>query len=73
MSVIINTLPVRILTLDKAAYEYFFLLNELSNNNGLDIPDILNVNTYNPKSNLSNGALGYFYAYSYKKYTAVAR
>lgn len=68
-----ETINIELLTLDKSSYEYFFQLNELSEETGLDIPDILNVNTYNPNSNLSNGALGYFYAYSYKKYTAVVR
>lgn len=68
-----DRVTVELLTIDKNAYEYFFRLNELSDENGLDIPEILNINTYNPKSNLSNGALGYFYAYSYKKYTATVK
>ena len=68
-----ETVTVELLTIDKAAYEYFFRLNEMSDESGLDIPDILNTNTYNPKSNLSNGALGYFYAYSYKKYTVTVK
>ena len=68
-----ETVTVELLTIDKNAYEYFFRLNELSDEDGLDIPEILNINTYNPKSNLSNGALGYFYAYSYKKYTATVK
>jgi len=68
-----ETINIELLTIDKAAYEYFFQLNDLSEEDGIEIPDIFQMNTYNPKSNLSNGALGYFYAYSYKKYTAVVK
>lgn len=64
---------VEIQSIDKAAYEYFYQLKELSDDRGLDVPDLFNINTYNPKSNLSNGALGYFYAYSSKKYQVMVK
>jgi hypothetical protein len=68
-----ETVIVEILTVDKAAYEYFYQLNELSDEAGLDLPEIINSKTYNPKSNLSNGALGCFYAYSSKKYSVTVK
>ena len=68
-----ETINIELLTIDKAAYEYFFQLNDLSEDSGIDVPDMLRINTYNPKTNLSNGALGYFYAYSYKKYSVVVQ
>ncbi len=64
---------VEITTLDKSAYEYFYQLNELSDEAGLDLPEIINSKTYNPKSNLSNGALGCFYAYSLEKYKVTVK
>ena len=50
---------VHLITIDKKAYEYFSSLRELANTNpGSPAPA-------NPISNFSNGALGYFSAWSY--------
>jgi len=54
-----DTARVEFLTLDKTVYEYFSSLRELANTNpGSPAPA-------NPISNFSNGALGYFSAWSY--------
>ncbi len=68
-----ETVNVEIMTVDKSAYEYFYELNQLSDEVGLDLPEIINSKTYNPKSNISNGALGCFYAYSSKKYSVTVK
>lgn len=55
---------IELFSIDKNSYDYFYQLNELSANSGVELPDILNYKDYNPKSNLSGGALGCFYTYS---------
>ncbi len=60
---------VEFYSLDKQAYNYFYQLSALAAKDGLDIPDFLRMTSYNPHSNLSNNALGYFSARAYKKYT----
>jgi len=64
-----DTLKVELLTLDKPSYNYFSTLNDLLQGQGENamfssVPD-------NPTSNLSNGALGYFSAYSVQSKTIV--
>ncbi|MFC1551886.1 DUF4249 domain-containing protein [Candidatus Latescibacterota bacterium] len=64
-----DTMNVELLSIDKAAAEYFSTLNAvmLSSNTGPGfsaIPD-------NPITNISNGALGYFAAYSVRTKTVV--
>jgi len=66
-------LSIEVKTIDKEAYEYFYQLNELSDNNGVDLPELFNTKSYNPKSNLSNGALGCFYVYSSKIYSVIVK
>ena len=53
-----DTVLVQLISLDKNAYDYFATLGELINNNpGSAAPS-------NPNTNFSNGALGYFSAWS---------
>lgn len=53
-----DTVLVKLVSLDKNAYDYFSTLGELINNNpGSAAPS-------NPNTNFSNGALGYFSAWS---------
>lgn len=53
-----DTVLVQLVSLDKNAYDYFSTLGELINNNpGSAAPS-------NPNTNFSNGALGYFSAWS---------
>ena len=64
-----DMLEVRLLSIDKAVYNYFSTLNAvlLSVNTGplfAAVPD-------NPTTNLTNGALGYFAAYSVRSKTVV--
>jgi hypothetical protein len=66
-------IKVELLSIDKSAYEYYYQLNELAGEGDITVSDILNMNTFNPNSNLSNGALGYFGAYSYKSYTVTVQ
>ena len=68
-----TVVTVELLSIDKTSYEYFRQLNELAGEGDITVSDILSMNSFNPKSNLSNGALGCFCAYSYKKYTVTAK
>jgi len=53
-----DTVKVQLISLDESAYDYFKTFEELVNNNpGSAAPA-------NPNSNISNGALGYFSAWS---------
>jgi hypothetical protein len=62
-----NTLVVELLSIDKATYEYFYSLRVMLGN-GISIPDFLRTTDYNPKSNLTNNALGYFSAQAQSRY-----
>ena len=60
-----DTVTYELISLDKGAYEYFNSLQELVNvNPGSAAPS-------NPVSNFSNGALGYFSAWSSDSKTIV--
>lgn len=67
-----NTLVVEVLSIDKATYEYFYSLREMLGND-ISIPDFLRMTDYNPKSNLTNNALGYFSAQSVSRYVVNIR
>lgn len=70
-----DDVKIEMLAIDRTIYEYFSMLgdNVLQSNEGLNIelPDFLPVTAYNPKTNLSDGALGYFSAHTVRKYTFV--
>lgn len=62
-----DTVTVQLISLDEGAYEYFKTFEELVNNNpGSAAPA-------NPNSNISNGALGYFSAWSSSKRTFILK
>ena len=63
-----NTIRVELISIDKAAYEYFRTLQEIVGNDGFEAPDLLRLNEYNPRSNITNDALGYFSAQSQRDY-----
>ncbi len=52
---------VQLFTMDEAAYNYFYQLDDILFWKRRYIPPV----PYNPKSNISNGALGYFAAWTY--------
>jgi hypothetical protein len=62
-----STVVVEVLSVDKATYEYFYSLRDLLGDN-ISIPDMLRMTDYNPKSNLTNNALGYFSAQAQSRY-----
>ena len=60
-----DTVSIQLISLDEGAYEYFHTFQELINvNAGSAAPA-------NPTSNISNGALGYFSAWSAHKKTVI--
>lgn len=63
-----DTLTLELQTIDKAAYDYFSTLENISGNEMLQ-----SASPANPISNFNNGALGYFSAYSYDRRTVVIK
>ena len=68
-----SQLRIDLIAIDKSTYEYYSQLNTLSGNGDLEVSDYLEMNSFNPKTNLSGGALGYFGAYSYKTYNVIVQ
>ena len=68
-----TSLKIDLIAIDKNAYEYYSDLNSLTGDGDFDVSEYLEMNSFNPKSNLSGGALGYFGAYSYKTYTVTVQ
>lgn len=64
---------VELIAIDKAAYEFYRTLRELVGEDGMEVPDVLRMNEYNPRSNISNNALGYFSAQSQRDYVVNLR
>ena len=67
------SLRIDLITIDKNTYEYYSQLNTLSGNGDINVSNYLDMNSFNPKTNLSGGALGYFGAYSYKTYNVTVQ
>jgi len=63
-----DTLTVELQSIDKAAYDYFSTLESISGPSWQQ-----NAAPANPTSNFSNGALGYFSAYSYEQKTVLVK
>lgn len=61
-----DTLTIELQSIDKAAYNYFLTLENIAGNEMLQT-----ASPANPISNFSNGALGYFSAYSFDRRTLV--
>jgi len=64
---------VEIISIDKAVYEYLRALEEIVGHDSFVVPDLLKMNDYNPRSNITNDALGYFSAQSQKDYVVNLR
>jgi len=63
-----DTVIIELQSIDKAAFDYFSTLENISGN------DILqSASPANPISNFSNGALGYFSAYSFDRKTMIIK
>ena len=64
---------VQLLTINRETYEYLSMLNpdEGGGDYNPEFPDFMQVNYANPKSNLTNNALGYFSAHTVRTYTRV--
>ena len=58
-------------TIDRIIYEYLAMLGEDNGESFVELPDILPLTAYNPNTNLSNGALGYFSAQTKRTYTFI--
>lgn len=63
-----DTLTVELQSIDKATYNYFLTLENISGNAIQQ-----SASPTNPISNFSNGALGYFCAYSYDRKTVIIK
>jgi hypothetical protein len=68
-----TSVRVEVISIDKATYEYLRALEGISGENGLEVPDVFRINDFNPKSNITNDALGYFSAQSQKDYVVRLR
>ena len=60
-----DTVTVEMRCIDKAVYDYFYSLNDISSSNGGSATPA------NPVSNISGGALGYFSAHTVRKLAAI--
>jgi hypothetical protein len=63
-----DTLTIELQSIDKAAYNYFSTLESISGNEMQQT-----ASPSNPISNFSNGALGYFSAYTFDRKTAIIK
>lgn len=66
-------LRIELLSIDRITYDYFVKLREVIGSDGIEIPDVLRLSEFNPKSNLSPDALGYFSAQSQRDYVVNLR
>jgi hypothetical protein len=64
---------VEVISIDKATYEYLRALEEIVGLSGWEAPDLLQKNDYNPRTNLTHDALGYFSAQSQRDYVVNLR
>ncbi|MFC2084077.1 DUF4249 domain-containing protein [Bacteroidota bacterium] len=63
-----DQVEIELVTFTKEIFEYFSSLKELEDS---DDSELLELTGGNPKSNISNNALGYFSAQTYRKYTKI--
>jgi hypothetical protein len=63
-----NTIRVELISIDKPTYDYFRSLQQLAGTDGFEAPDLVKLSDYNPQSNISNNALGYFSAQAQRDY-----
>ena len=63
---------IELITFDEAAYEFYRTLDKIHNRENEDdefAASLLPVTSFNPTTNLDNGALGFFSAHTIRKYT----
>jgi hypothetical protein len=58
-----DTLDITIYTIDTQMYDFYKMVNDVLNTSTMS-----STAPYNPKSNISNGMLGYFAAYTKKTF-----
>jgi hypothetical protein len=62
---------VDLLTLNKSTYEFFKTMDMIEDNDNSGLVDtFIPVTTYNPNTNLTNGALGYFHAHTISTFSS---
>ena len=59
--------------IEKEIYEYFSTLINFDDDGNSEGDDIIGLAPSNPNSNISNNALGYFSAHTYRKYNLIIR
>ena len=60
---------IEMMTIDEQMYGYYSMLGDKGDNMDIELPDFIELTSYNPISNLSNGAFGYFSAHTLRTYT----
>lgn len=70
-----DNVRVQLLTINKATYEYFSMLDGDEGGGDWDpeLPEFVEISLANPKTNLSNNALGHFSACTIRNYTRIVR
>ncbi|UCF62765.1 MAG: DUF4249 domain-containing protein [bacterium] len=70
-----DNIMVELLTITEETYEYLAMLNPDEDGGGYDseTPDFFPVSAANPKTNLSNNALGYFSAHTVRRYYKIVQ
>jgi hypothetical protein len=67
-----DVVTIDLLTLDKAAYEFFHTLEIVDDREADELAgSFIPVTTFNPTTNLDKGALGYFSAHTLRRYVLV--
>ncbi|PKL87317.1 MAG: hypothetical protein CVV23_15980 [Ignavibacteriae bacterium HGW-Ignavibacteriae-2] len=68
-----DQVTIELITLEKNIYRYFEDLKDIEENKNSDAIEIIKLASGNPKSNITNNALGYFSAQTYKQYSYVIK
>lgn len=70
-----DNVNIQLFTFNKATYEYFSMLDSGEGGGDYDpeLPEFVEISLANPKTNLSNNALGHFSAYTIRNYTRIVR
>ena len=63
-----DKLRLEVIALDENAYNYIYSLFGYQTQFDVDLPEFFPSNSFNPNTNISNGAYGYFSACAVKKY-----
>ncbi len=68
-----NIVEIELYAIEKEIYEYFSTLINFDDDGNSEGDDIIGLAPSNPNSNISNNALGYFSAHTYRKYNLIIR